>query len=394
MQGLRPRSVLTSGRALLAAAGTFAFAMLAIAIPGFAEPGGGAATLRTQSSVVVPVAVFGTDERVALPPNLRPYREMLGVLFNVRQRTVCSAFCVAPNLIGTAAHCLYKTNGEKAPRLSDFWFARNYDAVRDYARVAGYETSTTAQNVIAGSTDLSTSPPIDATRDWAFIRLSAAVCSKGTFEIETLSVDKIIQESKAGRVYQLSYHKDFKQWQPAYSTPCLVDRSFSNVPWPTIAADFDTPENLLLHTCDTGGASSGSPLLLDTAQGPKVIGINVGTYVQSRTVLHQSRPADKPSSDSIANTGVASAAFARQLASFRNARILVGSSTLRELQERLQKIGYYYGPIDGTYGPALKLAIDSYEASANLPKTGLASEDLLARLRTGTAATLPVVKTR
>ena len=107
----------------------------------------------------------GPDDRIALPAALRPLRDRLGVLFNIRQRTVCSAFCVAPDMIGTAAHCLYKTKGEKPARLADFWFARNYDTMRDYARIAGFDTGGGAQNVIAGSFALSTTPPIDATKD-------------------------------------------------------------------------------------------------------------------------------------------------------------------------------------------------------------------------------------
>jgi Putative peptidoglycan binding domain len=326
-------------------------------------------------------AVFGSDDRTPLPSNLQPMRERLGVLFNIRQRSVCSAFCVDATTIGTAAHCLFKTSGEKAPRLADFWFARNYDTVRDYARIAGYETNAAAQNVVAGAFSLSTAPPIDATKDWAFVRLSRPVCSKGGFDIEPLPVEQILREAKAGRVFQLSYHKDFKQWQPAYSKPCAVDRTFGTVGWSAISADFNAPEHLLLHTCDTGGASSGSPLLLDTPQGPKVIGINVGTYIQSKGSTPHQLATEKGGGDAIANTGVGATAFAAQAKAFRAAIILSGAGAVRELQERLRTEGLYSGAIDGTFGPTLKVAIEGFEASARLPLSGFASEDLLSRLR-------------
>lgn len=346
-----------------------------------AHPGFSIEASRHSTRLARPIAVFGPDQRAPLPANLLPMREKLGVLFNVMQRTVCTAFCVAPSIIGTAAHCLYKTNGEKAPRLADFWFARNYDAVRDYARVAGYRTGASAQSVIAGSSSLSTTPPIAATKDWAFIRLSSSVCSKGVFDMEAIPVEQIIEASKAGRVFQISYHKDYKQWQPAFSKPCAFGRSFENAPWSIIAADFTGPEDLLLHRCGTGGASSGSPLLLDTPQGIKVIGINVGTYVQSRTVLRDERTTERTAGIALANTGVASAAFVGQFSTFRDAHMLGSVSAIRELQERLQKIGHYKGAIDGTYGPTVKLAIEAYEASLNLPATGLASDNILQKLR-------------
>lgn len=381
-----PRSSGDRGRARCCWLATPAFAIftaLQIISGSAGEPNGIWKQSETSSGLQT-VAIFGPDDRIPLPPTLRPLREMLGVLFNVQQRTVCSAFCIAPAIIGTAAHCLYKTKGEKPPRLADFWFARNYDSVRDYSRIAGYETGSAGQQIIAGSVKLSTAPPIDATKDWAFVRLSTPVCSKGAFEIQPLPVEQIIRESRAGRVYQVSYHKDFKQWQPAYSKPCHVERSFPNATWQAIAADFDTPDNLILHTCDTGGASSGSPILLDTDKGPRVIGINVGTYVQSRSIVHEDHVIEKAGTDSVANTAVAASAFANQLAAFRNARILAGSAAIREVQERLKKIGYYNGPIDGTYGPHLKLAIDDYESSMHLPITGLAREELLAHLRSNT----------
>ena len=374
--------------ALAAAGALAAWSLMPDAV--IAEPGGTAAVRLAAPTMAVPAAVFGTDDRVPLPPRLQPLRERMGVLFNIRQRTVCSAFCIEPNLIGTAAHCLFKTAGEKSPKLSDFWFARNYDAVRDYARVAGHDRGSAAQNVIAGSFGVSTVPPIDATKDWAFVRLSRPVCTKGVLEVMPLPVEKLIEASKAGRVFQISYHKDYKQWQPAYSKPCSVERTFAGVAWATIAADFAGAEDLLLHTCDTGGASSGSPLLMETAQGPRVVGINVGTYVQSRTLVHAGDKLEKPVTDAVANTGVAASAFGRQLAAFRAAQILANPIGLREMQERLQQGGYYAGPIDGTYGPALKHAIDAFESASRLPLTGLASEDVLSRLRLGAGTALPV----
>ncbi len=366
-----------------ARAAAVVLALLAMASPALAQPGSGP---QSPPSAPVPVAVFGADNRTTLPPALRPMRDRLGILFNIRQRTVCTAFCVGPDTIGTAAHCLFKTKGEKPPRLMDFWFARNYDSVRDYARIAGFATGGSAQSVIAGSTALSTTPPIDATKDWAFIRLATAVCNKGIFEIEPLPVDQIIQQSKAGKIYQLSYHKDFKQWQPAYSGPCPVDRAFAKTSWATIAADFDDSANLVLHTCDTGGASSGSPLLVDTPAGPKVVGINVGTYVQSRAIVHEGPPADKATADVVANTAVAATAFQQQYTAFREARLLASAEQLRELQQRLQQLGHYTGSIDGTYGPTLKTAIMAFESAAALPRTGIASEDILMRLRRQTAS--------
>lgn len=327
-----------------------------------------------------PVAVFGKDDRTALPAKLQPYQEALGLLFNIRSRTVCSAFCVAPGMIATAAHCIYRTAGETPPKLADFWFARNYDSTRDYARIAGHNTGAAAQNVLAGSAKLSLSPPIDATRDWALVRLARPVC-KSSFEVAAMTPDEIVRQSQRQKLYQLAYHRDYTQWRAAYSTPCAASRSYDGAEWPAIAADFSQPETLVLHTCDTGGASSGSPLLIETDSGPRVVGINVGTYVQSKVLMREGQVTQRSKPDAVANTGVASSAFADRLKDFASARVLMTAVEVKELQRRLLELGDYAGAVDGTYGPALKMAIEAYETRARLKVSGIASEALLKQLR-------------
>ena len=147
-------------------------------------------------------------------------------------------------------------------------------------------------------------PPIDATKDWALVRLARRVCSKGVLAMRPLATEQIMAEAAANRVFQVSYHRDFTPWKLAYAKACPVSRSFESASWHTIAQDFAEPAMLLLHTCDTGGASSGSPLLLETAQGPEVIGINVGTYVQSKVEMQDGHVTRRFKSDTVANTGV------------------------------------------------------------------------------------------
>ena len=332
------------------------------------------------SSLVEPVAVFGTDERVPLPAKYKGVQEKMGLLFSLRSRTVCTAFCVAPSIIATAGHCLHRTMGERPPRLADFWFARNYDAVRDYARIAGHANGAMAQHVMSGSMSLNIRPPIDATRDWALVRLARPVCRKGTLPIRVLPVEQVMAEAGANRVFQVSYHRDFTPWRLAYSRPCGVARDFDGAGWATIGQDFANPEQLLLHTCDTGGASSGSPLLLDTARGPEVVGINVGTYVQSKVVMQDGKVTQRLKADTVANTGVSAAAFAAKLDAFRQAVILALPAQIRELQAALKRQRLYAGAIDGNYGAALRAAIEAYEKVHGLPVTGLATQALLKRL--------------
>jgi protease YdgD len=168
-----------------------------------------------------------------------------------------------------------------------------------------------------------------------------------------------------------------------------VAKSFEAAGWRQIERDFSEPEALILHTCDTGGASSGSPILLDTPDGPEVIGINVGTYEQSKVLMQDGQVKKRLKADTIANTAVASSAFVGRLEAFRAAVILATPGQMRELQGLLAQRQLYAGPVDGTYGAALKASIEAYEKAEALPVTGLATLALLQRLGGGVAMERP-----
>ncbi|MEZ5818348.1 MAG: trypsin-like serine protease [Hyphomicrobiaceae bacterium] len=325
------------------------------------------------------VAVFGTDDRVATPARYARAAESIGLFFSNQSRTVCSAFCVASNIVATAAHCLWQP-GNSPARLADFMFARGYDRLRDYARVEGYASGSSAQSIIIGDFQHRIRPPIDAANDWALVRLNRAACRGGGLSVTPMSSSQVAAEARAGRVFQLSYHRDWTQWRLAYSRPCIVSRDFKSVAWKSIAPDFLNADQMLLHHCDTGGASSGSPLLVDRGGVISVIGINVGTYVQSKVLTEGGQVTLREKAETVANTAVNAAVFAGRIELLRNAAILSSGQPLRDLQQRLSEQRFYQSRIDGSYGPLLRAAIEGYERQRRLPITGLATEDLLSRL--------------
>jgi Trypsin-like peptidase domain/Putative peptidoglycan binding domain len=330
-------------------------------------------------------AVFASDDRTAVPHRLQPVAEMTGLLFNNQSRTVCSAFCVADNLIATAAHCMAR--GQAAPpRYSAFRFARNFDRSRTFVQIEGATSGTAAQHVLTGDFKLSVRPPIDAASDWALVRVPADTCPVKSLQIRVLPLDEIIAEANAGRVFQIAYHRDILPWRPVYSTPCPVARDYDIAGWSAIAADFTSPEQMILHTCDTGGASSGSPLFLDTADGPVVIAMNVGTYVQLRMAAQGPAPA-RQKTEIVANTAINASAFATHVEMMRTAQILTASSEIRALQERLKSSQLYTGRLDGVYGPALKAAIETYEKTTGMSVIGLPTRSLVRLLAQDDART-------
>ncbi|MDO9384219.1 MAG: peptidoglycan-binding protein [Hyphomicrobiaceae bacterium] len=330
--------------------------------------------------LVQPVAVFGRDDRVQLPGKLAALETKIGLLYDRRTRSVCTAFCVSERIIATAGHCVFRTSEEKPPPLGGYLFRLRGVKPEASSSIAAAANGGGSQNVLSGAMRINTRPPIDASRDWALLKLTKPVCSKGVLRLTRRSPEELMQLGKAKQIYQVAYHRDFANWKLAYGPACEVRRDFEKAPWGNIARDFTEANHLVLHTCDTGGASSGSPLLTDGPQGPEVVGINVGTYVQSRVLMQEGEVIKRFKADTVANTGVSTSAFAGKLDAFQRAEILGKPDDLKQLQLMLASRGLYRGKADGTYGPQLRAAIEAFEREENRPVTGLATVALLQRL--------------
>ncbi|MGQ0674153.1 MAG: peptidoglycan-binding protein [Hyphomicrobium sp.] len=333
---------------------------------------------------LVPVAaqpaVFGADNRSALPATLRHLESSIGILYETRTRTVCTAFCVGDDMIATASHCLFRTSGEDAPKLSGFTFRPASKPAKAVTKIAGVESGGGAENIVAGSMRLSIRPPIEATRDWALVRLAAPVCRGRALAVSARAPADIKQLAEAGRIYQVAYHHDLPSWRLTLGGPCWMRRGEVAVERQTISRDFADTRDLVLHSCDTGGASSGSPLLFDGPAGPEVVAINVGTYIRSKVMMQNGDVVHRYKSDTIANTAVGSGAFAERLAAFKSAVIVSGRPSIKELQGLLAERGHYRGPLDGVYGVTMRTAIESFERADRRSVTGIASAALRDRL--------------
>ena len=336
---------------------------------------------QARSSPVHRIAVFGTDDRVALPADKSALTRSIGLLYESRSHSVCTAFCVGDDVIATAGHCLFRTDGERPLRLKGVQFRlqpHNGPVTTSY--IAGSEHNGQAQHVAAGSRNLRVRPPIDAAQDWALIRLSTPICKGHALPISRQPASALIKLSAAQRVYQVSYHRDFGNWDLALGAPCAIRRSFGGADWKAIAKDFADAAHVILHTCDTGGASSGSPMLIDGPAGPEVVGINVGTYLQARVLTQQGEVVHRYKSETVANTAVGAGAFRGAFEALSRADILSTRAGVIELQKLLAAEGHYGGALDGIYGPRLNAAVRAFERAEGRGETGLATVALLKRL--------------
>lgn len=352
-------------------------------VPGSAGPDFG----QGRSGPVQRVAVFGTDDRTRLPPERAGLGRSIGLLYEGKTHSVCTAFCVGDDMIASAGHCLFRTEGERPLRLNGIEFRLEPRGEQPMsARIAGSDHNSQAQHVAAGSLTLRVRPPIDAAQDWTLIRLGTPICKGRALPLSRAPADTLIGLSAAKRVYQVSYHRDFGAWELAYGAPCAVRRWFAGADWKTISKDFADADHVVLHTCDTGGASSGSPLLIDGAEGPEVVGINVGTYLQSKVLTQNGEVVHRYKSEAVANTAVGADAFRPALEALARADILARRADIVALQRLLKAEGLYAGTADGIYGPLLNAAVRAFERSEGHRETGLATAALLERLSRREAA--------
>lgn len=375
------RKITTLGPKLQVVVTALALCMAATRVfAGASLPAGGPAGI--SDPLTTPAAIFGSDERIDVPEQYTALEGRIGMLYEQSTQTLCTAFCVSKGIIATAAHCLFQPKNNKLPNLTDVTFRLSYGKTYQTSGINGRHTPFVKNNIAVGTTVFNNEPPLSAPKDWALVKLERPICRFGFLKVDPRPVAELIEKSKEKKVFQVAYHWDYKHWQLAYSKPCKINRDFDQIKWRFIKQHFINFHELVLHDCDTGGASSGSPILMDTggADGPIAVAINVGTYTRTRILLREGRIVKRLKPDIIANTGVNGTAFSPVIQSLENADLLASMDDMTKLQFELQFRGLYVGTLDGQLGRGTRNAILRFEEAQGLMQTGLPTKTLLRRL--------------
>ncbi len=335
-----------------------------------------------QKPLLHKVAIFGKDGRQRVPRDLRTEKKQIGLLFNPTSSTLCTAFCVAPDVIATASHCLFSRNRSSRNKLANFIFRLGNDGnFTSDTRLSGYKTKQVHHYIVAGTTSLSKKPPIGAALDWSLVRLAKPACKNNFLKVSPQSIYQLELAAQQKRIFQMAYHQDYKNWKMAYSKSCKIKREFGKLAWSKITRQFKKPSELILHRCDTGGASSGSPILERTENGIVVVGINVGTYQQRNLLIERGRVIKRSRFHTIANTAVNASAFYEMIPLLAKAEILTDPLDIIELQSNLKNQHYLRGKADGIFGSQTERAIKAYERQLQFPPAGLPTRRILNALR-------------
>jgi tetratricopeptide (TPR) repeat protein/V8-like Glu-specific endopeptidase len=346
-----------------------------VAAQSYASPQKGASAASARSGV------FGKDNRRDPPASYREAAQSVGQLKTRvgSQLFFCTTFCIDDDIVATAAHCLFAPG--LRGNLTRASITVGQPSARLTTRIRGDSEEEMQWSIVAGTTDVRLSTfPRNFAHDWALVRIKAPLC-KGR-SLRVANWDSVVANWRSAlekSVFILGYHSDRGLDQLKLSDDCLS----SDVPlesdlerWLKMLTYLDS-DDIVPHRCDAKPGSSGAPVLVDSPDGPAIVGINVemddGSSVPAKMAVI--------SKYTIANHAVAARAFEQQIALLKDSAVLPVRSELSLVQKALAERGYYKGRISGTYDIATRQAIlDAERALGELP-TGRPRPKLVAAAR-------------